>query len=138
MITDFDTEDSNLDEAIASAYSDLKSFSADEEGYQKAVDQLSKLYALKNQTAQLNLQTQTAAAAHVLAETKHQLEIDQHQLALDESRWQEEQAEKSFFERVDPSTVLTVAGNLVIALIVIKYEQKSVISTKALSFLKKF
>lgn len=123
MFDPFDIEDSDLDAAIASAYSDLKSFSADEEGYQKAVDQLSKLYALKNQTAQLHLQSQQTGAAH--------------QLALDESRWQEEQAEKSFFKRVSPDTALIVAGNLLVGVLVIKYEQTGVISSKVMSFMKK-
>jgi hypothetical protein len=124
VFTPFDHEDSDLTEAIASAHSDLKAFSADEEGYQKAVDQLSKLYALQNNLAQLNLQAQQSFAAH--------------QLALDESRYAEEQNERPFYERVDPNTVVTVAGNLLVALIVIKYEQKSVIATKVMSFMRKF
>jgi hypothetical protein len=124
MFNPFDHEDSDLNDAIASAHADLKSFSADEEGYQTAVDQLVKLYALKNNIDQLNLQAQQTFAAH--------------QLAQDDSRWQEEQDERPFFERIDPDTVLTVAGNLLVALIVIKYEQRSVISSKVLSFMRKF
>lgn len=123
MFNPFDTEDSNLDEAIASAFADLKSFSADEEGYQKATDQLSKLYALKNQTAQLSLQAQQSHAAH--------------QLASDQNAWQEEQDSLPFYKCVDPNVVLTVAGNLLIGLIVVKYEQTGVISSKVTNFMKK-
>lgn len=123
MFNAFDHEDIDLDEAIASAYSDLKSFSADEDGYQKAVDQLSKLYALKNQTAQLNLQAQQSAAAQ--------------QLANDQNAWCEEQDQRPWFKRVEPSTVVTVAGNLVVALLVVKYEQTGVISSKVTSFMRK-
>lgn len=123
MFNPFDREDSDLDAAIASAYADLKSFSADEEGYQKTVDQLTKLYALKEKTAQLSLQAQTAAAAQ--------------QLANDQNAWQEEQDARPFYKRVDPNTLLTVAGNLAIGLAVIKYEQTGVISSKVMSFMKK-
>ena len=47
MFNPFRSEDPALEEAIASALQDLKSFSADEEGYEKTVKQLSALYALK-------------------------------------------------------------------------------------------
>lgn len=80
--------DTTLDEAIASAYADLKAHSADEDGYQKSVDQLTKLYALKK-------------------------------------------------KGVDPNVLITVAGNLLIGLSVIKYEQTGVIATKVMSFLTK-
>ena len=123
MFNPFDIEDSDLDAAIASAFADLKSFSADEEGYQKAASQLTALYALKNQTAQLSLQAQQSAAAQ--------------QLANDQNAWQEEQDSRPFFTRVDPNTVLTVAGNLLLGLAVIKYEQTGVISSKVMSFMKK-
>lgn len=124
MFEPFNHEDSALEEAIASALEDLKRFSADEDGYQQAVDQLSKLYALKNKTAELNLQAQQSFAAH--------------QLEQDKNAWQEEQDMRPFYARVNPDTVLTVAGNLLIALIVIKYEERSVISTRALNFMRKF
>lgn len=124
MFDAFVTEDSALDEEIARVYTHLTQFSAEDKEYQQAVDQLTKLYKLKNDIATLTLQAQKDHAAH--------------QLACDQNAWSEEQDEKPFFKRVDPSTVLTVAGNLAIALIVIKYEQRSVISTKALSFMKKF
>lgn len=83
-------EDTNLNEAIESAFADLKSHSADEEGYQKTVDQLTKLYALQNKK-----------------------------------------------QSIDPNVALTVAGNLLIGLSVIKYEQTGVIATKVMSFLMK-
>lgn len=123
MFNAFDTEDTALDEEIARVYTHLNVFSAEDEEYQKAVDQLSKLYALKNQTAQLSLQAQQSHAAH--------------QLACDQNAWQEEQDEKPFLQRVDPNTVVTVLGNLAIGLLVIKYEQTGVISSKVMTFMKK-
>lgn len=124
MFTPFDHEDTNLDEAIASVYEDLKKFSVDDDGYQTAINQLSKLYKLRNDLATLNLQAQKDHAAH--------------QLACDQNTWQEEQDERPFLERLDPNTVLTVTGSLITALIVIKYEQTGVISSKVMSFVRKF
>jgi hypothetical protein len=127
----YNIEDLNLDAAIDSAFADLKSFSADEDGYRNAVSQLTQLYRLKHEAAQLNLQAQQQFAAHELAASAQQL-------AHDESRWQEEQAERtSWFERVEPSTVVTVAGNLLVALIVVKYEQTGVISSQVRNFMRK-
>lgn len=123
MFNPFDTEDIALDEAIASAYSDLAHHKADSDEYQKTLTQLSQLYALKNQTAQLSLQAQSTFAAQQLEE--------------DKNAWQEEQDEKPFYARVDPNTVLTVAGNVLIGLLVIKYEQTGVISSKVMTFMKK-
>jgi hypothetical protein len=123
MFTPFDHEDLDLDDAIANAFADLKKFKSEDEGYQTTVDQLTKLYALRDQTAQLNLQAQTAAAAQ--------------QLAQDQSTWQEEQDDLPFWRRVEPNTVVTVAGNLVLGLLVIKYEQTGVISSKVMTFMKK-
>ena len=123
MFDPFNTEDLALEEAIASAYADLKAFSADEEGYQKAIDQITKLYALKNQTAQLSLQAQQSHAAQQLAE--------------DQNAWMEEQDSLPFYKRVDPNTALAVAGNLIIGIAVIKYEQTGVISSKVMSFMRK-
>lgn len=119
----FLNEDSALDEAIASALTDLKSFSADEEGYQKAVDQLSKLYKLKHDNAKIALEAHNTAEQHTLAR----------------QQWVHEVATEAlpFYRRVDPNTVLTVAGNIFIGLAVIKYEQTGVISTKVMSFMKK-
>lgn len=119
----FPTEDSALDEAIASAHADLKSFSADEEGYQKAVDQLSKLYKLKHEQAKLNLELYQS-------DLKHTLEKE-------EAEFKKEVDARPFFKRVDPNTVVTVAGNALVALVVVKYEQKHVIASKVMSFMKK-
>lgn len=123
MFNPFDHEDTDLDTAIESAFADLRHHKADSDEYRKTVEQLSKLYALKNQTAQLNLQAQQSAAAQ--------------QLANDQNAWQEEQDQRPFFKRVDPNTALTVAGNILIGLAVIKYEQTGVISTKVRDFIRK-
>lgn len=124
MFDPFSIEDQDLDDAIANVYNDMKKFNADSEEYRNAASQLTVLYALKNQTAQLNLQAQQSAAAQ--------------QLACDQNAWQEEQDDLPFYKRVSPDTALTVAGSLVTALIVIKYEQTGVISSKAMSFMRKF
>lgn len=123
MFTPFDHEDHALDEEIARVYTHLSNFSAEDEEYEKASAQLSKLYALKNEIAQLNLQAQQSAAAQ--------------QLANDQNAWQEEQDARPFYARVDPNTVLTVLGNLALGFAVIKYEQTGVISSKVMSFMKK-
>lgn len=123
MFDTFNTTDTNLEAAIASAYSDLSKFKADEEGYRNAVDQLTKLYKLKIDTAKLHLEADETAA--------------KHQLAADQNAWQEEQDQRPFYRRVDPNTALTVAGNILIGLAVIKYEQTGVISSKVMSFVKK-
>lgn len=123
MFNPFDREDTDLNDAIRRAHSDLDQFKAHEQDYQKAVSQLSQLYRLKYERAELNLKAQTTFAAH--------------QLECDKNAWQEEQDERSWFERVDPSTVVAVAGNLVIALIVVKYEQTGVISSQVRNFMKK-
>jgi predicted ATPase len=124
MINPFPIEDPALDEAIASAYADLKSHSADEEGYQKAVDQIVKLYKLKNDALQAYQDAQQF-------EAKHMLELEQQE-------YQVSQDGRAFWKRVDPNTALTVAGNIAIGLAVIKYEQTGVVSSKVWSFMKKF
>lgn len=123
MFTPFDTEDLDLDAAIASAYTDLRNHQADSDEYSKAVDQLTKLYALKNQTASLALQIESDSAAQ--------------QLEYDKNTWQEEQADLPFYARISPDALISVAGNVLIALVVIKYEQTGVISSKVMSFMKK-
>ncbi len=124
MFTPFDHEDTDLDEAIASAYERLKTFNAEDDGYQTTLNHISKLYKLKNEIATINLQAQKDHAAH--------------QLACDQNTWQEEQDEKPFLQRLSPDVVLTVGGSLVTALIVVKYEQTGVISSKVMSFVRKF
>lgn len=124
MFTPFDIDSiADLDSEIARVHSQLTTFSAETEEYQKAVDQLSKLYKLKTEFVKLNLQAQKDFA--------------DHQLESDKNAWQEEQDERPFYERVDPNVVLTVAGNLVIGLLVIKYEQTGVIATRVRDFMKK-
>lgn len=123
MFNPFDHEDANLEEAIATAYEYLQRFNADEEEHQKTVDQLSKLYALKNQNAQLNLQAQASFAAH--------------QLECDKNAWKEEQDDLPFHKRISPDAAIAVTANLLVALIVVKYEERNVVSTKLLGFLRK-
>lgn len=40
--------------------------------------------------------------------------------------------------RINPDTLLIVGGNALVALIIVAYEQKNVVSTKAGSFMMKF
>lgn len=123
MKNPFSIEDIALDEAIASAHSDLANYGAETDEYQKAVDQLSKLYKLRNDNLQSFQDAQLAEATHMLQ--------------ADAQAYSEEQDELPFYRRVDPNTVLTVAGNILIGLAVIKYEQTGVISSKVMSFMKK-
>lgn len=116
-------EDPALESAIASAYSDLTKFGAQTEEYQSAVDNLSKLYKLKHDTAKLLLDAK-------LSDDQHQLEVDKFEHQLDADAL-------PFYKRVDPNTVVTVAGNLLVAYAIIKYEQTGVITTKAMSFMRK-
>lgn len=124
MFNPFDHEDPALDRAIASVYSDLTDLKPEEEGYRTAAKQLSELYAIKYDAAKLTAQAQKDYAAH--------------QLAAEQSRWEAEQADRPFLKRIDPNTTLTVAGSLLTALVVVKYEKTGVISSKALSFMRKF
>lgn len=117
------TEDKALDEAIASAFADLASLSADEQGYQQAVDQLSKLYKLKHDAAEINLKSTDTVTKNALEQQKMDAEYDFAQLP--------------FFKRMSPDTILTVAGNLALGLAVIKYEQRGVITSKVMTFMKK-
>jgi hypothetical protein len=119
----FLTEDSSLDEAIASALADLKSFSADEEGYQKAVDQLSKLYKLKHDSIKLAIELRQT-------DNKHMLESAQ-------AEFERELGARPWFTRVDPNTLITVAANLAVARYIVKYEETGVIRTAVMSFIKK-
>lgn len=123
MFDPFVTEDSDLDTAIADLFANLARHDGSSEEYQKTADQLTKLYALKNATAQLTLQAQQSSAAQ--------------QLANDQNAWQEEQDMQPFWKRIEPNTVAVVAGNLAVAVVVVKYEQTGVIASKVLSFMRK-
>lgn len=74
------------------------------------------------------------AIAEVLTDLKsHTSETDEYAKSV-------EQLTKLYAlrsKRVDPNTLLTIAGNLLIGLAVIKYEQTGVITTKVWSFLSK-
>lgn len=119
----FPTEDSALDEEIARVYSRLATFEAETEEYRNAVDQLSKLYKLKEKQNQLALELYQH-------KDKHSLEQQQMDHQYDEDN-------RPFYARVSPDAVLAVAGNLAIALIVVKYEQTGVISSQVRNFIKK-
>jgi hypothetical protein len=47
------------------------------------------------------------------------------------------QAEKPKSEKLSPNTIVVVAGNLVVAALVIAYERENVVSTKVQNFLNK-
>lgn len=147
----FPNEDSDLEEALASAFVDLKSFSANEEGYQETVDQIAKLYKLKTDRAKIILEAEQASSKHELELKKSELENEKHSLAIDQFDLEKQKFDleeikfnsqvehdaRPFYTRVDPNVVATVLGNLLIGLAVIKYEQTGVISTKVMSFMKK-
>lgn len=89
MFNPFRQEDPALDAAITSVFKEMTTLTSDDPEYAKMVEQLPKLYALKNE------------------------------------------------KQVDPNTVLTVVGNLAIAILVVKFERTDVITTKLFSFLAK-
>lgn len=55
MINPFNPKDQALDEAIASVYSDLAGFTAETDEYQKAMNQLTALYALREKRVDPNV-----------------------------------------------------------------------------------
>lgn len=137
MFNPFDIQDHDLSAAITAAFVDLNKYDAESEDYQKIVNQLTELYALKHNVEKLSLDAQIAYAAHQQTIEAHQLAVDAQQLACDQNAWQEEQDQRSFLMRISPDTALIVAGNLALGLAVIKYEQTGVIASKVLSFMRK-
>lgn len=116
-------EDHDLDAAITAAYARLKTFEAEEDGYHTTLNRISELYKLKFDAANIRLEAQQHDDKHTL-----EVVVAEHQLDLDA---------RPFYKRVDPNTALTVAGNLLVGLAVVKYEQTGVISSKVMSFMKK-
>ena len=123
MSNPFPGEDPTLDAAIAAAFSTLANIKVDEEGYKTAVANLTSLYDIKN-----------AALQHYQDAEEFEYEFN---LKADAQHFEQQNAEKPFYMRVDPNTVVTVVGNIFIGLAVIKYEQTGVISSKVMSFMKK-
>lgn len=124
MINPFPNQDPALEAAIASALKDLASHQADSDEYAKAVDQLTKLYKIRNASLQ--------------AYSEAEKFKNEHSLELERFSIEEACNELPAWRRVSPETVLTVAGNLAIALIVVKYEQTGVISSQVRNFIRKF
>lgn len=119
----FDNEDSDLDAAITRALNYLATCDPTSESYSLTTQRLTELYAIKRGQQKLNLE---------LYEFDHK-----HELELEKIERQDEADARPFYKRVDPNTVAAVVGNLAIGLLVIKYEQTGVISTKIHSFMRK-
>lgn len=85
----FRPKDEKLQEAINSVYSDLAGFTAETEEHQKALAQLTELYALRPNAV------------------------------------------------VDPNKLVEVFGQLTVAMVVLKYEQTGVITTRLFQFFGK-
>lgn len=85
-------EDDAITLAILKLLVEIDEYSGTDEEYAKMVDQLTKLYKLKETPPK---------------------------------------------KRVSPDTLVAVSGNVLIALIVIGYEQRNVVTTKALNFMSK-
>lgn len=134
VTTPFHTEDQTLDAEIARVHTHLSNISPDDEQYQRTVDQLTKLYKLRNDQSKLNLELHqtTIKAAQEANQANREFALKESQVELEN-----EQKAAPFWKRVDPSVVLTVAGNLAVALVVVKYEQTGVISSKVTGFMKK-
>lgn len=113
-------QESPLDKAIRDVLSELNVLTADSKEYAAATDQLVKLHKLKQEEDKLALD----ASAN---DTKFMLERQKlHQEMLDSTRK----------KRVSPDTLVAVAGNLLGIIVIVGYENKNVITSKALSFLK--
>ncbi len=155
MSINFNQNDPDLSEAIASAFADLKAHNAAEEAYQATVNQITKLYKLKTDAEKLALEAASADAKNTLdaeklaleaasANAKNTLDAEKNtfeaeRVALERTQWlhQRELESRPFFKRVDPNVAVTVAGNLVIGIAVIKHERTAVITSKVWSFLTK-
>lgn len=125
MFDPFAHEDTILEKEIDRVHMYLATLSPESDEYGKTASQLTKLYALRTSGSQISLQAQKDHAAH--------------QLACDKQAWEQMPEEQlKFYERIDPNTALTVAGSLLTAIIVVKYEQTGVISSKVMSFMRKF
>jgi hypothetical protein len=114
------SEESPLDKAIRDVLSELDVLTADSKEYAAATDQLVKLHKLKQDEEKLDLESRTAGAKYTL-----ELRQQDHQEALDSKP-----------KRVSPDTLAAVAGNLLGIIVIVGYENKHVITSKALSFLK--
>lgn len=119
----FEYEDHDLDVAIASVFNELATMQVDGDSYQKATNQLNKLYALKHEQIRIELEYQIHADKQTLAQQEQDHQYDQDNLP--------------WHKRLDPNAVLAVAGNIFIGLAVIKYEQTGVISSQVRHFIRK-
>lgn len=119
----FPVEDSQLNDAIAAAFRKLATLDPIEEDYHNTIAQIEKLHKLKNDGDKVALEAY---------QTDIKREFDQ--AAADA---QYDFANQPFYRRVDPNTAATVAGNLLVALVVVHYEQRGVIATKLSNFIMK-
>lgn len=141
MTNPFHPEDTALDAEIARVYSHLSHFAAEDDEYQQAVDQLSKLYKLKHDQEKLTLEFAIHDSKLDLERERHANEHEllsakaEHEIA--EAELERQSASRPWIQRVDPNTALTVAANIAIGLAVIKYEQTGVIATRVRDFMQK-
>lgn len=103
-------ETSGLDKTIASVFTDLDGFTSETDEFRNATDQLVKLHALK-----------MAEKTAVIDEIVKIQSMEHENRPL----------------RVTPDTLALVASNLIGILVIVGYEQKHIVSSKALGFLGK-
>jgi hypothetical protein len=135
-------EDTTLEAEIDRVHSYLKSYDPDSDEYRQTINQLTRLYDLRNANNQLSLQAQKDSAASELA--YEQLSYESEKSAAEQAHaesllvWEQEQAQLPFLMRVSPDTWVTVAGSIAVAVMVVKYEQTGVIASKVMTFMRKF
>lgn len=103
------TENSGLDKAIGDVLETLNTLDAESKEYAAATDQLVKLHALK-------MAEETTSLTKI--EKIHAMEKEDRP------------------SRVSPDTVVMVAGNLLGILFIVLHEERHIMSSKALGFLK--
>jgi hypothetical protein len=122
------TELTGLEEAINGVFSEMAGVNSDSDEYKKMVDQLAKLYKMKETEDNFLLKKIEAESAEMENYSKvklAELEMDLKTKEFEKSR------------RVSPDTLAIVAANIAGILLIIGYERANVVTSKALSFILK-
>jgi predicted nucleic-acid-binding protein len=116
-----------LKKAIADVLNEMQSLTADTPEFAKCVEQLDKLYKIKNSKKELNhkIKIETLELNHKMEqdEKEHLLNVDEHI------------SKKKI--KFSPDTLLAVAGNLVGIVAILGFEKANVVTSKALGFVTK-
>lgn len=120
------TEPTKLEEAIDRIMSKMAGIEPDTKEYAAMVDQLTKLYKLKETDVKLQLQEFDAISKR--EEVTSSSELKQAELTL-------KQEETEFRKkRVSPETLAIIGGNIAGIVLILGYEHVHVVTSKALGF----